>query len=106
MKKILLAIALFFSILSFSQDTSVQTRSGDSSATLKALQNAQHYLDSLKNAEMYNQTKQGLDNLLRYKQEQRAKQKKKAFIYIGLGVFFLIILIVGLLRRTKSNPAK
>ena len=78
----------------------------DTSATKKALDATQRFLDSMKTPNMYKESLQGVDNLLRYQKEQKAKQRKQAFLYIGLGIFFLIVLIVGVLRRTKSNSAK
>lgn len=107
MYKIFLLIAMLISPVCFSQDSSGQVRWEDTSATKKALESTQRFIDSMKNASMNNESMQGLDNLLRYQKEQRDKQRKQAFIYIGLGVFFLVILIVGLLRRrAKSNPGK
>ena len=106
MNKFLLAIALLFSTVSFSQDTSNHVKWEDTSATKKALDDAQRFLDSMKTANTYKESIQGLDNLIRYQKEQRAKQRKQAFLYIGLGIFFLVVLIVSILRRTKSNSAK
>jgi len=44
----------------------------------------------------------GIDNFQRYQREQKAKQKKQAMIYFGLGIFFLVVLIVGLRRKIKK----
>ena len=43
-----------------------------------------------------------LENLVRYQEEQRRKQKRAAMIRIGIGVAFLGVLIAGLLRRQKK----
>jgi hypothetical protein len=105
MYKFFLAIALFSSFVCFSQDSS-NIRSQDTSATAKAIYNTQRFLDSLKAANENRDAMQGLNNLLQYQKEQRAKQKKQAFLYIGLGIFFLIILIVGIMRRSKAEAQK
>jgi hypothetical protein len=101
MYKFLLAIALFISPICFSQDTDT-VKLQDTSATAKALYDSQRFLDSMKSANENRDITQGLNNLMQYQKEQRAKQKKQAFIYIGLGIFFLIVLIVGLMRRKKT----
>lgn len=103
MRKFLLITFLFLiSAASFSQDTNKAIQLQDTSATKKALDNAQHFLDSLNQATTYKDVSQGIDNLVIYQNERRAKQKKQAFLYIGLGLFFLVILIVGLRRRVKK----
>ena len=107
MYKIFLVIAMLVSPACFSQDSSGQVKWEDTSATKKALESTQRFIDSMKNASMNNESMQGLDNLLRYQKEQRDKQRKQALIYIGLGIFFLIILVFGMLRRrAKSNPGQ
>ena len=106
MYKFLLAISLLLGSITFSQDSTSTVRWEDTSATKKALDNAQHFLDSMKNAEFYKQTTQGLNNFLQYQKEQKTKQKKKAILYIGLGVFFLAIMIIGLVRRSKLAKGK
>ena len=106
MYKLLLAVALFISPICFSQDSSNNTQQQDTSATAKALNDTQRFLDSMKNADMNRDAVQGLNNLMEYQKEQRAKQRKQAFLYIGLGIFFLIILIVGLMRRSKAAARK
>ena len=107
MHKFFLVIAMLVSPVCFSQDSSGQVRWEDTSGTKKALESTQRFIDSMKNASMNNESMQGLDNLLRYQQEQRDKQRKQALLYIGLGVFFLVVLIVGITRRrTKNNPEK
>src|SRR5689334_7135704 len=100
MYKFLLGIALFISPICFSQDSNPKL--SDTSATTKALYDSQRFLDSMKTANENRDITQGLNNLMQYQKEQRAKQKKQAFIYIGLGIFFLIVLIVGLMRRKKT----
>jgi hypothetical protein len=106
MYKLLLAAALFISPICFSQDSSNHVRWEDTSATKKALDDTQRFLDSIKTANMYKESMQGLNYLLQYQKEQRAKQRKQAFLYIGLGIFFLVVLIVGVMRRTKSSSGK
>ena len=101
MYKLLLVAALFISPVCFSQDSNALKLS-DTSATAKALYDSQRFLDSMKAANENRDFTQGLNNLMQYQKEQRAKQKKQAFIYIGLGIFFLIVLIVGLMRRRKE----
>ena len=105
MYKLILAIALCISPVCFSQDSS-NAKQQDTSATAKALNETQRFLDSMKNADSNKDVTQGLNNLMEYQKEQRAKQKKQAYLYIGLGIFFLIVLIVGFMRRSKKAAVK
>ena len=105
MYKLLLAAALFISPVCFSQDSG-NVRQEDTSATQKAIESTQHFLDSIKTANSYKEISQGLDNLMRYQKDQRDQQRRKAFLYIGLGLFFLVVFVVGIMRRTKSKLTK
>jgi len=103
MYKVLLAVSLLIFSASYSQDTINKTgEQVDTSATKKALDNAQQYLDSMKSAQTNSDAMQGINNLVRYQNEQNAKKKRQAYIYLGLGVFFLVVLVVGLRRRVKK----
>lgn len=44
-----------------------------------------------------------LDSLMSTMREREKKQKRDAMIRIGIGVFFAVILIVGLARRRKKK---
>ncbi|MEI9945929.1 MAG: hypothetical protein WDN26_17120 [Chitinophagaceae bacterium] len=101
MRKLLLILTLLISSVTFSQDTPA-VRFEDTTALKRSLDDAQHFLDSMKHAEASREAAQGLQNLLRYQDEQNAKKKKQAFLYLGLGIFFLVVLIVGLRRRRKK----
>jgi hypothetical protein len=103
MRKVFLAASLFVRIISFSQDTlPATTHPEDTSSFKRTLDNAQHFIDSMKSDQVSKDIQRGLDNLVRYQNEQRAKQKKQAFLYIGLGLFFLAIFIIGIRRRSKK----
>ncbi|HEV7782986.1 MAG TPA: hypothetical protein VGO58_17040 [Chitinophagaceae bacterium] len=43
-----------------------------------------------------------IESLVRYQEEQRAKQKRAAIIRIGIGVGLLAVLVIGLRRRGKK----
>jgi hypothetical protein len=103
MHKVLLTVLLLISSAAYSQDTiNKKIERADTSATKKGSDNAQRYSDSLKSAQTNSDPMQGINNLVRYQDEQNAKKKKQAFLYLGLGIFFLVVLIVGLRRRVKK----
>jgi hypothetical protein len=43
-----------------------------------------------------------IESLLRYQEERRAKEKKAAMTRIGIGIAFLLVLVIGLSRRSKK----
>ena len=43
------------------------------------------------------------DGIIALQKEQRAKQKRNALIRIGIGVFFLVILMLSIRRNLKSK---
>lgn len=47
-------------------------------------------------------TNNGVDYFVQMQKERRAKEKKSAIIRIAIGIFFLIVLIIGLRRRIKK----
>ena len=54
------------------------------------------------NTQMDESLRRGNDYFLQLQQERGAKEKKAAMIRIGIGIFFLAVLIIGLLRRRKK----
>lgn len=102
MRNIFVVIVLFISSFSFSQDSSNSYRQPDSQTTFKSLENAQQLLDSINAAKTYGDMQQNIDYMLRIQNERKAKQKKQAMLYLGLGIFFLVVLIVGLRRKAKK----
>jgi hypothetical protein len=68
----------------------------------KILEKSRRHVDSLKSAQADREVMQGINNLLLYQGEDTVKQRKKAFLYIGLGIFLLVILIAGLRRKVKK----
>jgi hypothetical protein len=49
------------------------------------------------------QNSRNLNDFLKYQEEQKARQKRNALIRIGIGIFFFIILLVGLNRQRKKR---
>ena len=69
------------------------------------------YKDSLNKDSTYPREKEpqvsnipgNYDAIIELQKKQRAKQKRNAFIRIGIGVFFLIVLVIGLSRNLRSK---
>ena len=59
-------------------------------------------VDSIYNSLEEKRNQRNLEQFMAMQKEQQAKQKKQMWIRIGLGIFFLIILIVGIMRRRKK----
>jgi Flp pilus assembly protein TadB len=100
MRQFLIAIALFISSMSFSQDTLNNATAKDSLITTAAT-NHRSYSDSIEKEDLDRINRQSVDFFVRYQKEQRARQKKQAILYLCLGGFFLVVLIVGLRRKRK-----
>lgn len=60
---------------------------------------AKSQLDSLDRASM----DRNLKALVQMQKERENKQKKQAYIRIGLGVLFLSVLVVGIMRRRRKT---
>ena len=58
--------------------------------------------DSVYNHLQEEQNNRNLDAFVRMQKEEQEKQKKAMWIRIGLGVFFLAILVFGVMRRKKA----
>jgi len=83
----------------FSQDT---LRSFDSAAYAR-MQSVNDSLEKLRNSEQIRaETERGINALVQMQKERNEKQKRQAYIRIGLGLLFLVVLVVGLLRRRKK----
>ena len=101
-------IVVFFlqlSVTSHSQNTDSILRAMDSSN--KVLQEASQKIDSINRAEEMRQFNERNTNTLtqfladRKKQEER--ETTRMYIYIGLGVAFLVLLMIRLIRRDKQK---
>jgi hypothetical protein len=113
MRPILLAAFLLFSlsfIKAHSQNADSFARALDSSS--KAIQQTtkdiERWKDSLRQKELQrftDQNSKNLDLFLADMKERERKEKQQAYIRIGLGVAFLAVLIIGLIRRRKKKSS-
>ena len=60
-------------------------------------------LDSERKAEINQMTERSVNAYAEYAREQRAKQKKKAIIYLSIGILGLVVLVVGLRRNARKK---
>jgi hypothetical protein len=102
MTRLLLAIFLFISSVGFSQDT-LDNIVRRSDSLREETRKREAYSDSVRRKEEIDRmTSRSVDYFVNYQKQQRERQKKQAMLYIGIGIFFLIVLIVGLRRRIKK----
>ena len=98
MRKLLLAIMLLTSAVSFSQDTIRKPVPQDTSASSAVTT----YEDSVQKEDMKRMAERSTDYFANLSKERQAQQRKQAIMYIAIGVFFLAVLIIGLLRKRKK----
>ena len=118
MKKYLLITAVLFAatVCYAQKDTSPKLLHIDNEKLSKQIDSSRKQLDSINerinnsfksmdSAYMKQQAEQNnrnLDAFMAMQKEREAKQKKAMWIRLGLGVFFLGVLIFGLMRRRKK----
>lgn len=103
MKKTILTAFLFSSLLLNAQNDKPSTKDSLTISSPSSM------LDSLNKAtqdqifkESMEQNSRNLDSFLAMRKEQEAKEKRNAMIRIGIGVLFLVVLVIGLRRRVKK----
>src|SRR5687767_8793837 len=74
-------------------------------STTKILQDLEQGRWTEKSTFDVDQNMKGLNYLLEQQKERRAKEKRAAFIRIGIGVLFLAVLIIGLMRRRTRKES-
>ncbi len=57
--------------------------------------------DSLRAANMKRNAERDGEMILRMYNERQAKQKRKMYIYFGVGIFFLAVMVFGWFRKRK-----
>jgi predicted PurR-regulated permease PerM len=112
MKKIIVAIALLAAFTANAQTAEnleaqaaqIKQQLDSSNKNLEAtMNNMQQSVDSLRNARIQNEAQRSGEMMLQWHNERQAKQKKQMFLYLGLGFFFLVVLVFGLMRKGKAR---
>lgn len=120
MKKILLVASFMMGTVAFAQKTEMQQLSEQIKKTAAEAREQRmktdslsksindmitRQSDSLQNAQIRQDAMRNGDIILRWHNERIAKQKRKMYIYLGMGILFLTVLIVALMRKRKQNKA-
>lgn len=102
MRNLLLLFVFLVCLNASSQDT-IHSTSNDTAAAQQTMIQNQHVIDSLAAIESIKQnTERSVQNFISYQNEQNAKKKKQAYLYIGFGLAMMVVLIIGLRRRVKK----
>lgn len=110
MYRFILSIFLFVSIYFF---TAAQTNTDTLLTRLQrqtdSLREINRINDSIQNKiYLEEQAKRNVENIVRLQQDMKKrsdKEKRNALIRIGIGVLFLVVLVIGLMRRRKVRKA-
>ena len=62
-----------------------------------------HTMDSVNNHLQQEQNERNLESFVRMQKERETKKKKAMWLRLGLGVFFLGVLVFGWMRRRKAK---
>jgi hypothetical protein len=103
----------FFLVMAFvlltlhssSQDTNSSTpgsQSNKQSNILPGSYRARGMSDSLDSIARAKDADRNISNIVRWQKERIDKEKRQAILRIALGVLFLVVLVVGLMRRTRK----
>jgi hypothetical protein len=105
MRQLLLVALLAFSITTFSQKKDSLTIDTSSlSAINRSIDSSlKSYTDSINKQMIERQTQQSIDFFVQMQKERNTKEKRNAIIRIAIGVVFLAVFIVGILRRRKAK---
>ena len=107
-----LVFILVFVLQSFlparSQNIDSITRSMDSTSRQldiikKRLQGIKDTMDRRQIQRMHDQQGQPLEQFLGERREAERKQRRLVYVAIGVGILFLVMLIIGLMRKRKSR---
>ena len=76
----------------------------------RSLSDYQKWQDSFNKAQMQKSMERSQINAIefakQYEEEREKRQQAQAIRYIVIGVVFLAVLIVGILRKRRKSPAK
>lgn len=118
MKKILIAACLLVGMVTSAQKTDMQQlseqikksaaeareqRMKTDSLSKSISEMITRQSDSIQKAQIQRDAERSGQMMLQWHNERVAQQKKKMFMYFGLGAFFFAVLIVSLLRKRKQN---
>jgi len=98
MNKFLFLVGLLISSICFSQDSLLDNRNTPSQGYIYY----SVYADSVQRADIQRMTERSINYFSELQEQRRAQAKKKAILYIVMGVAFLAILLIGLRRRGKK----
>jgi hypothetical protein len=98
MRPFLLLASLFFCLEGYSQADTTSSRIVDTSVF-----NMNTYYDSAAKKQAQDNNIKNLLALTDSLEKRKAKEKRAAMLRIGIGAGFLVILVVGLMRRRKKK---
>jgi hypothetical protein len=100
MRRLLLLVSLLFFLEGYPQSDTTTTipRIRDTSVI-----NMNSYYDSAAEKQRQDNNMRNLLALTKTLDERKAKEKRAALLRIGIGVGFLVILVIGLMRRRKKK---
>jgi hypothetical protein len=100
MRRLLLLVSLLFCLKGYAQ---VDTTPTTTAVRDTSIINMNSYYDSTEEKRRQDNNVRNLLELSKTLDERRAKEKRAALLRIGIGAGFLVILVIGLMRRRKKR---
>ncbi len=91
------------SVAAQSTDTSIHMPDSITAIAEKRMDSITRAIKTRDSIAQQQQFDRNVNNIMELQKENRSKQKKAAMVRIAIGVGFLIILIIGLMRRKKAK---
>jgi hypothetical protein len=97
MYRIILSLFLLVSITTFSQDSIPKQID-----SISAIDTINSTIPAADQYQSYQSNERTFNTIVEYQRQSTRKKKQQAYLYIGLGVFFLLILVISIVRRRKK----
>jgi len=108
MRRILIVVLFQFLLTSASgQDTvPLKTQADTNTPVLISMDSMLQRINDSMRKENLEQNNRNLDAFVALQKEREAKEKKRMYFRLGIGILFLAVMVIGLLRKRKKAKSR